>query len=396
MPNLLSSSDPVRRYLWLFGASCALLAGAIAALNYVVDPYLIHQWDNARVQRLRPTREQLSVWGKTYAIARWRPDVLYLGNSRTELGLPATVPQFAGRRVFNAALAGSSIGDAIALAAFAARQQPLHTVVWGLDLPTFTTERHWPELDGELTAPGPFFFGRRVLLDVKRGLNFAFTRDSVAVLAGRFGAVCQSSLVFYGQRDPTCMAHRVAELGGSGAVMAARLRDFIRNGGPSPAAHRAFDASVGAMCRAGTRVRLYLNPSHALSLDGWYWAGKWTVLEQWESRLAADTARLRMAGCDIRLLDFSGYNSVTTESIPAVSGRSDMRNYWEASHYRDNVGRWILARLFDGAGAAPPDFGIVLTPAMLPDHLRTLRAARDRYHAEHAVETALVRAIAQE
>jgi len=381
-----------RRYLWLFGGSCALLTATIGTINYWVDPYLMHQWGNTRMERLRPEREQLSVWGKTYAIAKWRPTVLYLGNSRTEMGLPTAATQFAGQRVFNAALAGSSVGDAIALAAFAARQQHLDTVIWGLDLPTFTTERHWPELDGELTAPGPFFFGRRALLDVKRGLTFDFTRDSVDVLAGRFGAVCQSSLVFYGQRDPACMAHRVAELGGSGAVMAVRLRDFIRNGGPSPAAHVAFDASVAALCRAGTRVRLYINPSHALTLDGWYWAGKWAVLEQWESRLVASTERLRGSGCDIRLVDFSGYNSVTTEALPSVSGRPDMLYYWEASHYRSNVGRMVLARMF-GGGAVAPDFGIDLTPATLPGHLRALRASRDNYHIDHVAETLFVKSV---
>jgi hypothetical protein len=58
------------------------------ALNYQVDPYLIHQWETPPVQRLLPGREKLSPWGKTYALAQYRPDILYIGNSRTELGLP--------------------------------------------------------------------------------------------------------------------------------------------------------------------------------------------------------------------------------------------------------------------------------------------------------------------
>ena len=72
------SSDTLsaRRYVGLF---CACAAGAlllVSTVNYQVDPYLLHQWDSPLLQRLQPTREKLSVWGKTYAVARYRPAVV--------------------------------------------------------------------------------------------------------------------------------------------------------------------------------------------------------------------------------------------------------------------------------------------------------------------------------
>src|ERR1700741_552202 len=104
----------MRRYtMWLCGIS-GLCVGAVAAINYTVDPYLTHQWDTPAVQRLRPPRERLSVWSKTYAVARYQPKVIYLGNSRTEVGVPAPLPVFEGRTVFNGALSGASAGDAMA------------------------------------------------------------------------------------------------------------------------------------------------------------------------------------------------------------------------------------------------------------------------------------------
>ena len=66
-----------RAYVATFCAGSALVAGAVTALNYVVDPYLTHQWDTPQVTRLRPTREKLSAWSKTYAMARLRPAVVY-------------------------------------------------------------------------------------------------------------------------------------------------------------------------------------------------------------------------------------------------------------------------------------------------------------------------------
>ncbi|MNT28121.1 hypothetical protein D3C72_1637840 [compost metagenome] len=68
-----------------------------------------------------------------------------------------------------------------------------------------------------------------------------------------------------------------------------------------------------------------------------------------------------------------------------------MRYYWEASHYRDNVGRFILARLFGGPEQPPADFGVELTESGIAAHQAAMRVARERYHAQHAEETAYLR-----
>ncbi len=81
----------MRAYVIRFCCLSGTLVAAVAGFNYVVDPYLTHQWDTPDVQRLRPPREKMSVWGKTYAVARYRPSILYIGNSRTELGVPTTL-----------------------------------------------------------------------------------------------------------------------------------------------------------------------------------------------------------------------------------------------------------------------------------------------------------------
>src|SRR4051812_39381142 len=99
----------MRSYLMIFGGICAVTLGAVATLNYQVDPYLLHQWDTPQVRRLLPGREKLSPWGKTYALAKYRPSVLYAGNSRTELGLPVQPELFGGKAVFNGALSGASV-----------------------------------------------------------------------------------------------------------------------------------------------------------------------------------------------------------------------------------------------------------------------------------------------
>ena len=387
----------MRTYLTLLCSSVALALGGVATLNYCVDPYLIHQWDTATVQRLRPAREKLSAWGKTYALARERPRVVYIGNSRTELGLPASLPLFAGTGVFNAALSGASLGDAAAMATHAMHVSRLDTVVWGIDAPSFSMVLGTLDFDRALVADegeGAYFM-RRSLLNVKRALTVDMTRDAIGVLSGSFGAVCRSALAFRGQRDDDCIADHMAGWGGTRAAVNPRLREFMRGDGPTGAALATFDAALRALCARQVRVRVYLNPTHALMHEALHWRGKWAALEQWEGALASLAADQRARGCDLRLYDFSGYNSVTTEALPAPGSMAAMRYYWEPSHYRANVGRMLMQRMFGGAGdVAPDDFGVELLPGMMAAHLQRQRELRDAYRASHGADSALAHALA--
>lgn len=385
-----------RAYVSTFCCCSAMIVVAVSCLNYAVDPYLTHQWDSPLLQRMRPSREKLSAWGKTYAVAKYRPAVVYVGNSRTELGLPVDPSMFAGKTVFNTAVSGAALGEVITLVQHAARHSRLEAVVWGIDAPTFSLASGSAGLEPELTNSGPFFFFRRAVLNLKRGLTVDMTEDSLRLLSGSFGSVCRSSLALYGKRDDACFDPRTAGGIHTGTAFGPRLREFRRGDGPTGAALRAFDQTLADLCRAGTQVRLYINPTHALTLDVLYWTGKWPKMEQWQIDLARMVERYRAGGCDLRLYDFSGFNSVTTETISMVSRRPVMDNYWEASHYRANVGHMILGRIYGepGPGPVPPDdFGVELDSAMLPAHLARMRAARERYHVEHARETAYLKAV---
>lgn len=380
----------MRSYLMIFGSITAITLVAVATLNYQVDPYLLHQWDTPQVRHLRPSREKLSPWGKTYALAKYQPSVLYAGNSRTELGLPVQQALFGGKAVFNGALSGASVGDAIALVRHAATVGRLDTVVWGIDAPSFSLQGGNTDFERELVAKDGYYLWRRGLIDLKRGLNLDMTLDSISLLRGSFGGRCLSSLAMFGQRDERCVLDHIDGWGGTSGAMVPRLREYLRGVGPTAAAMRDFRQSVAGLCHAGTRLRLYINPTHAMTSDVLYWSGKWAAMERWQAQLV-ELVRLRAAqGCDIQLLDFSGFNSITAEAIPQVSGHPLMRYYWEASHYRVNVGRMILARMFARGDGAPEDFGVALTPYNLAEHQSAQRAARDRYHLLHAAETKIV------
>lgn len=400
MPAIHHTDPAWRAYVVLFCGTSALLLGALGALNYTVDPYLTHQWDTPQVQRLRPTREKLGAWGKTYALARYQPQVVYIGNSRTELGVPTAVSEFGAQQVFNGALSGSSLGDAIAMLDHARTVSRLGTVVWGIDPPSFSMEIGNTDFDRELVAHDRFYLWRRVLINLRRALSIDMTRDSIRLLRGNFGAACHSSLAYFGQRDEVCINDRINGWGGTRAAILPRTREFVRGSGPTPQAWQALETSVDRLCRAGTRLRLYVNPTHAMMLDALYQVGKGPAVEAWQGQLAELAQRRRADGCDVRVYDFSGFNSITTEAIPQVTQLRQMRHYWETSHYRVHVGRMILARMFDTPpapdAAIPDDFGVELTPAGVAAHIAAQRAGRERYHAAHPEESAMAQTVARD
>jgi len=378
-----------RHYVIGFFACVCLALGTISLLNYQVDPYLLHQWDSPLLQRPRQLNEKLGAWAKTYAVARYRPAIIYIGNSRTEMGLPTGVRAlFDGKRIFNSAVSGASIGDAIRLAEHAARVSRVETMVWGIDAPTFSLDMGAARVEDSLTGARHGFFVQRALVNLKRGLTLDMTQDSVRILTGHAGDTCRSNLAVYGQRDETCTRKGIEHWLVTKEAIPVRLQEFGDGLGPTPPSTLALDASVGKLCRSGTRLRLYINPTHALTLYALHWRGKWDAMQGWQRGLVQLVERHRGQGCDVRLHDFSGFNSITSEATPLVSGKPDMHYYWEVSHYRDNVGRLILARLFGGDTPAPADFGVDLTLANIDAHQAATRAARERYRVEHARETA--------
>ncbi|NEQ87322.1 MAG: hypothetical protein F6K26_47080, partial [Moorea sp. SIO2I5] len=94
-------------------------------------------------------------------------------------------------------------------------------------------------------------------------------------------------------------------------------------------------------------------------------SGLWPELEKWKSRLVEITA----------VWDFSGYNSITTEAIG-----EGMKNYWDSSHYREEVGDLILNRLFSyQSQTVPEDFGVLITPENVESHLGKIRNERESW-----------------
>ena len=124
-------------------------------------------------------------------------------------------------------------------------------------------------------------------------------------------------------------------------------------------------------------VKLYISPAHAnLDGEGILAAGKWKMMENWKRKVVMLAGRY-----NVPIWDFSGYNSITTESV-----RTPMICYWDSSHFTEVVSDLILKRIYTEGVNVPVDFGVPLYNENIEDHLATIRNNRQKYAENHNVE----------
>jgi hypothetical protein len=130
-------------------------------------------------------------------------------------------------------------------------------------------------------------------------------------------------------------------------------------------------------------VRFFINPIHARMLVALQEAGLWPQYEEWKRRLVSTLADEATASdaSPFPLWDFSGINTVTTEFIPPLHDRSEMKWWWEPSHYQSRAGDLILDRILDyndPVRRGPDDFGVALNAQNIDSWIsRTREGVRD-------------------
>lgn len=384
-----SKDSNLTLYFFTFGSSALLLLAAIVTLNYVIDPYFIHQWDSPLLHRLSPAQQKIMPWAKTYAAYLYQPEVVFLGSSRTEIGLPTNSPLFSGRRVFNLAISGGSAGDAANMLRHTTFFHRPEIVVWGLDYGwQFREKTGNTDFTKELVAKSSYYPIWRAFLNIKRSISMTMMGDTFKILLGKSEQSCLSLLAYNGYKAPECLEIIMRNEGGTKKAFDEVLKKKEPLGNPPDvtATIQLLNQVIGEYCQGGSAFRLYIQPIHALAEIA-YWATQEEDVDNWKRALVKMVDAQRLSGCDIRLFDFSGFNSVTSEEIPQATGKETMQNYWEQSHYRGEVGLRILEELFTTDTKIQDAFGVELRADTIDQHLENFHNARRQYIATHPKET---------
>ena len=155
---------------------------------------------------------------------------------------------------------------------------------------------------------------------------------------------------------------------------------------------------IVAFCRTHRiGLRIFLTPGHAHQLELDAAAGEWSAIENGKRaliELLTEDAARHPDQPPIPLWDFSGYSTITTESLPPSDGREEMRWYWDSSHFKEQVGDLVLDRVLDfreSDRSLPADFGVLLTPETIEPTLARIRVAQAAYRQQHPDELTAIR-----
>lgn len=392
----------MRRYLAAFLVSAIMTALALAAINWTVDPYAIFRTqgllEKAQIKPLLTLNERVF---KTVRLAREKLDVIVLGTSRADIGLD---PQhLAVGRSANLATFDQPIDETRRLFELAASHSDLQSAVIGLDFFTFNALRQLPSdfVTDNFEAIRP----------VQLAFSVTTTMDSwkhhKQKTAGP-GDCCYSN----GARipSPSPLGHYRSHFMSSEEMYLQSKYlpaptckyEFSSQKTNQPSSLQDMRAIVALAHARHIALKLFISPSHARQWEVISNAGLTDKWEEWKRALVQinveEAARAKRPAFPLR--DFSGYNAISTEAVPAEGDmKRTMRWYSDSSHYTLALGNVVLDRISGSAihePGVPDDFGVLLTPATLENQLVLVRQGHARYRAMHPEDEAEIAQVAEQ
>jgi hypothetical protein len=373
----------MNRYLTQWFLATALILLAVAAINLVVDPYGIFRLvDSPGFNSVKPAAPSRGPMAKAYQVLRVQPKTLILGNSRAELGLDPNHPAWpqAARPVYNAALPGTGTGTSLrylqhVLAANAGNPAAQPTLVlWGVDFMDFLTDPTQP------TPPRNAHVGDAESRRLMQASATDRLRQQVRDYAGStltLAAFMDSVQTLASQRNPYAVdltpqgfnpMHDYLKITADEGYWAVfRQKDLMYDKTFARFPKGIFDASgntskhwqdlqdIMRLCRQhGIELRLFTYPYQAHMLDTFAKTGHAPGLALWKRALAKTLADEAAASVQpaFALWDFSTLSAITAEAVPQQGDRkSSMRWYWEAGHFKSELGGVMLVQMLGQAAS---------------------------------------------
>lgn len=405
----------MKRYLRFWLILTGLLLALTAGINLIVDPYgLFRLVDSAGFNQIKPTAGKHGRMVKAYQVLRIRPHGLILGNSRAEVGFDPAHPAWPpdARPVYDLALPGTDTYDSVMYLRHVLASQkanPPTLVVWGIDFMDFLVDakasrshRKASQQDSRLLAnedgtrnPGRAF---QVVKDYAAStFTLRALSDSITMLVAQHQRYPEdlTSLGSNPMRDYI----RITADEGAWAVFRQRdlanMQSFLRrprdifdeNDASSPPLDDL--RQVIRLCRDhGVRLHLVIYPYHAHLLEIFRVTGHWPAFEAWKQAVLHIAYEEPVASGfpPVPLWDFSQFDAYTEEAVPPKGDRkATMKWYWEAGHFKRELGDLVLDRVLSVPGA-PEEFGVLLIPANIAIQLARVRKGEREYRSRHTAE----------
>lgn len=377
----------------------------VAGINVVVNPYGFFPVPAiAGFNEVKPEFDVNLPRSKAAVVRYVEAEAVIFGTSRAEQGYNPEHPGFQGdiSPVFNLASPSSTMYRMYRMFQHAQYNHPIKREILALDFLSFNIYQNDGNVDSFADVsysgkPQPFAHLNGIIPSI---LSFKALNSSVFTLKNQ-------------DLDKVKVAHFLNGFKYKNGRVSQQRKFYLKNCArfvrsvyfPAPkkeyefadkktgrSSFTYFRDFVAAAYENNIDLRMVINPPHAYLLEVIAQSGLWDKYEKWKKTLVEiNEEEARRAGvAPFPLWDFSGYNSVSTQLIPAKkSENSDEFYYYESSHFKESVGDMMMDRVFDyhhPGRSLPEDFGVLLTSASIQDHLTQTRAQQAIYRQEHAEE----------
>ena len=410
------------RYCAVVAASVAVLLFAVAGINAFIDPFGIYRlWDIEGVNAYMPAIYHRVRLFKAYEVGRVQPQTIILGSSRSHLGFRCSHEALAhlDGPCYNLAFDGATTREMFEYLQHAHAIRPLKHVVLGLDAYHLIDATSFTRPDFDplvLLQPHEFRAVRFVTGDLRLLTSFDTLRASIDTMEKQKEAQ-QNWFSPDGQRIGKIFFRQVEknflEFGPRAYFdeidrleVAFQTEGMAPRPGSQPAAavvdptqsNFAYIKRIVDFCVAKKiDLRILITPAHAHQYEIARAVGASSSIENGKRRLVrllSDVAGAHPEQPALSVWDFSGYSSITTEPLPPLGSRDEMRFYWDSSHFKEVVGDYVLDRLFSVFAAGqvvPQDFGVQLTLRSIEPALARERAEQEAYRVSHSEDVAHLR-----
>ena len=374
-----------RLYLFFFAGCAGIILLLIASFTALIDP--LGAYDRIHLVSLEAYRGNYlsSRTAKAELATHRQCDVILLGSSRVQVGLPVTDPAYATSKVCNLGLNGTALPELNAALDFAVAHNDVKRVIFSADFEFFSDVRNSGEdFENSRFNPhvNPIDYQFRNLIGAD-AINQAWSllRDA----RRKKQATPDAARGFIPKIIPRKRSQR--------SIFALRIRSFLAN----PETYGAFHYSEQRLqlfremirrCRErGIDLIVFIPPVHALQLETIRVAQLWPVFEQWKRDLAQ---LMSSEDAAVPLWDFSGYSGPRAEKVPPNGDKTTrMRWFIDSSHFTPALGQVVLKQLLAPRTLAEQTSAEaigVLSPAKVENDLDQIRRDRETYAASHPDE----------
>lgn len=398
--------SPLAKYLRTYAITVILSLLAVISFNVLIDPYRIFDLRVLKtINDVKPYASDKQKFGKALLAESSSADAAILGNSRAEIGFDPNYSGWPVKPVLNLAIAGTGIEDSRNYLKHLAHFRKPGLVLLGVDFQDFLIPTDQTEVVRSESTPLTEDYILSVYPDGRLYSEYSLRKfqnrvhDTVSL-----NTLWNAAGTITAQRDPYAKNLtsngfnplkdylKVAATEGYYALFQQRAVEFSATMNKKPKNLYAWHQNTSSAfeiyrdilkyCKDnGIKLIVLIYPYHAFNLEILDMAGLGSLYLEWERQLVKINREETNEA--VPLWDFSGYNRFTTEAVPDRGDKkTQLQWYWEAGHFKKELGNIVQARVFGSPISGIPDsesFGVLINEANIDNHLAEFSRSRLLY-----------------